>query len=116
MMPQGQGIAMYVRFKKRGRKLHCYLVKSYRKNGQVRQKTLLYLGPVSEGLGTTIAKVLKGKTEGVGTTLDTWKRYALWAWVGILEEALKKGDEERAEYAKGLLRWLVGLLDKNGQV
>jgi hypothetical protein len=58
---------MYVRVKKIGSRRYAYLVEGISKNGQVRQKTLAYLGPITKIASGVPDETVKRVNRKIGT-------------------------------------------------
>jgi len=96
---------MYVRVEKKGSRCKLYLAETYRTDGRGKQRKL-YLGTLPSDVVPLVKKALEGRLEDGGTTLDSWRAYALWFWSRALREARREGDVERSKYARYVLSWL----------
>ncbi|RLG43862.1 MAG: hypothetical protein DRN81_05725 [Thermoproteota archaeon] len=94
---------MYVLVREHNSRCSLFLAETFRQNGKVKQRKI-YLGTLPKDVVPTAKRAL---LEGLGTTLDSWRAYALWYWGRALGEAKRRGDVERFSYAKKFLKWLL---------
>jgi len=90
---------MYIRVQKQGSRCKLYT------DGKVKQ-VKIYLGTLPKDVVPLVKEALEGRLEDGGTTLDSWRAYALWFWSRALREARREGDVERSRYARHILSWL----------
>lgn len=99
---------MYVLVREHNSRCRLFLAETFRQNGKVKQRKI-YLGTLPKDVVPTAKKAL---LEGLGTTLDSWRAYALWFWGRALGEAKREGDIERSKYAGNILKWLFRKLER----